>query len=140
MSRDGGVEAWTTHTSEFERIRAVATALSEPRSAAWIADEACVEEATAQEYLTRLESVGVLIEHDGDRQATYASDPLHTRANTLRDLLTEHDREELRQLADELETRLETSDETQTDRLIEYRLTLLREAIDIYPRFANQYR
>ena len=55
MSRDRGVEAWTTHTNEFERIRAIATALSEPRSAAWIADEACVEEATAQEYLTRLE-------------------------------------------------------------------------------------
>ena len=82
---------------------------------------------------------GVLIKSYDDGQAMYAPDPLHARARTLRDLLTEHDREEVRQLADEFETRVEASDDTQ-DPLTEYHLTLLREAIDIYPRFADQYQ
>jgi hypothetical protein len=140
MSKDRGVEAWTEHVDEFDRVRSIATTLSEPQSASYIADEACVEEDITREFLDRLESVGVLIKSDGNGKAAYAPDPLHARVNTLRDLLTEHDREELRQLADEFETRIEASDDTQTDRLTEYHLTLLREAIDIYPRFADQHR
>lgn len=140
MSKDRGVEAWTKHTSEFERIQSIATTLSEPQSVTYIADEACVEEDTARAYLDRLESVGVLIKSDDNGQAAYAPDPLHARAKTLRDLLTEHDREEFGQLADEFETRAETEGDTQADRLTEYHLSLLREAIDIYPRYADQYQ
>lgn len=49
--RENGVAAWTDETDDFDRVVAIATTLSQPRTAAHIADEALVEEDEAREHL-----------------------------------------------------------------------------------------
>jgi predicted ArsR family transcriptional regulator len=55
-----GVAAWKERTTAFDRVRSVALAVSEPRTAAWIAGEAAVAENTARRHLGRLVDLTVL--------------------------------------------------------------------------------
>lgn len=102
-----GVEAWKAETTAFDRVRSVAETVSEPRSAAWIAEEAAVAENTAREHLARLVDMNVLLESDQEGPATYTIDPLYARAQTLRELLDEHDHDGLIELKEELQERIE---------------------------------
>lgn len=104
---DPGVEAWKRHTSAFDRVRSVAQTVSEPRSAAWIADEAAVSENTARDHLERLVEMNVLLEYGGDGATTYAPDPLHSRLQAVRELLDEYDHDGLLALKADLQDRIE---------------------------------
>jgi hypothetical protein len=102
-----GVEAWKEHTTAFDRVQSVATTLSKPRSASYIADEAHVADNTARDHLERLVNLNVLLKTEHDDGAVYSPDPLHTRIQTLRDLLEEHDRDGLINLKIKLQTQIE---------------------------------
>lgn len=103
-----GVDAWKAQTSAFDRVRSVAGTVSQPQSASYIAQEAHVAENTARDHLERLVEMNVLLKHDREGTATYAPDPLHTRLQTLRNLIDEHDHDDLVQLKADLQERIET--------------------------------
>ncbi|WP_224333828.1 DUF7342 family protein [Haloprofundus halobius] len=164
---DPGVDAWKEHTSAFDRVRSVAQTVSEPRSVSWIAEKAAVSENTARGHLRRLVEMNVLLTFDRDGRTTYAPDPLHTRHQTLRELLDEYDHEGLIALKESLQTQIETwrgeygvaapeelrtlaadtetAEETATVRrtandwaLTEYRLSIVEEAIDNYTTYSRR--
>jgi len=62
-------------TTPSDRVRAIATTVSEPQPAAMIADEAIVSKAVAREHLNRLVEAGVLVEQTHDETAVYEADP-----------------------------------------------------------------
>lgn len=103
-----GVEAWKEHTTAFDRVQSVATTVSKPQQASYIAAEAHVAENTARDHLERLVNLNVLLKTERDNGALYSPDPLHTRMQTLRDLLEEHDHEGLVKLKIELQSQIET--------------------------------
>jgi len=102
-----GVEAWKEHTTAFDRVQSIATTVSRPRPASYIADEAHVAENTARDHLERLVNLNVLLKTERDDGSLYSPDPLHTRMQTLRDLLEEHDRNGLIELKAELQSHIE---------------------------------
>ncbi len=159
-----GVDAWKAHTSAFDRVQAVASTVSQPRSASYIASEAFVAENTARNHLERLVTLHVLVKTEQDGGARYAPDPLHTRLQTIRELLAEYDRDGLIQLKAELQTQIEewqseydvsspaelrtlaaeTTTETETRAirrtandwdLLKYRLDIVEESIERYETY-----
>lgn len=164
-----GVDAWKAHTTAFDRVQSVATTVSKPRSVSYIADAAHVSENTARSHLERLVSLNVLVKAERDEGAHYAPDPLHTRIQTLRDLLDAHDREGLIDLKIALQSRIEdwqaeysadtpddlraraASSETTTQtralkntarewELARYRLSVLEDAIENYATYTREGR
>jgi len=103
-----GVAAWKERTSAFDRVRSIADTVSRPQPAAHIAEEAAVAENTARDHLERLVEMNVLLKTDRGGTAVYAPDPLHTRAQTLRDLLEEYDRDGLIRLKEDLLEQIES--------------------------------
>lgn len=103
-----GEAAWTEHTTAFDRVRSIALSLSEPRSAAWIADEALVAENTARRHLERLADLHVLTTDTTGSAVLYYPDPVYVRTRDLRELVTEHDRDELTELAADLKADVES--------------------------------
>jgi hypothetical protein len=73
----------------------------------YIAAEAHVAENTARDHLERLVDLHVLLKTEEQGTALYSPDPLHTRMQTLRDLLDEHDRDGLIDLKIELQSQIE---------------------------------
>lgn len=106
MSENPGVEAWKAETTAFDRVRSVAASASGPRTAAEIADDAAVAENTARDHLDRLVEMNVLLRGERNGTTTYAPDPLHARAGSIRELLDEHDHDGLVQLKAELQERV----------------------------------
>lgn len=88
---DRGVDAWREHSSAFERVASVSQSVTEPQSAAWIANEAAVSEETAQRHLDQLVDITVLMEFCETDTTTYAPDPLYTRFQTIRKLLEKNE-------------------------------------------------
>lgn len=103
-----GEEAWKENSTPFERVRSVVLAVSEPRSADYVANEAAVSEETATSHLDSLVDLTVVLEHDVGDQTKYGPDPLYTRFQTIRDLLDAHDRDGLTEIRDELRDQIET--------------------------------
>ena len=157
---------WAESVSAADRVRSVATTLSEPRTANWIAGEAEVAHETARKYLDRLVADGKLETVDGDAKTLYQPDPVgqylaemhrlyadHT-ADELADRLTEiTDQLRRRQDAYDIETPNElraaigeatdaaTADEyrrvaTEWERL-QYRQSLVEDTLRLYDRFAD---
>ena len=164
-----GVKAWKEHTTAFDRVQSVATTVSQPRPASYIADEAHVAENTARDHLERLVNLNVLLKNERDDGAYYSPDPLHTRIQTLRDLLKAHDRNGLIELKADLQSQIEdwqsnfgvtTPDElraraAETDtasqtrdlrtaasdwELARYRLSILEDAIANYESYTQDGR
>lgn len=164
-----GVAAWKEHTTAFDRVQSVASTVSQPRSASYIADEAHVAENTARDHLERLVNLNVLLKTERDGGAFYSPDPLHTRIQTLRELLEEHDRDGLIDLKIELQAKLEdweteysadspddlrtraaeTNTASQTRELKKtasdwelalYRLSILEDAIENYATYTTNVR
>lgn len=102
-----GAEAWKEHTTAFDRVQSVATTVSKPRLASYIADEAHVAENTARDHLEQLVELNVLQKTERDNGALYSPDPLHTRTQTLRDLFEKHDRKGLIDLKNKLQSQIE---------------------------------
>lgn len=103
--RAPGVEAWKEQTTAFDRIRSVTSSASGPRTAAEIAAEAAVAENTARNHLERLVEMNVLLRGERGGTTTYAPDPLHARAGSIRELLDEYDHDGLVELKAELQER-----------------------------------
>ncbi|MDS0474545.1 ArsR family transcriptional regulator [Natrinema sp. 1APR25-10V2] len=164
-----GVDAWTEHTTAFDRVQSVAATVSKPRPVSYIADEAHVTENTARDHLDRLVNLNVLLKTERDDSALYSPDPLHTRIQELRDLLDEHDRDglidlkielqskiedweadynadspdELRTRAAETETASQTRDFKKTAsnwELALYRLSVFEDAIENYATYTTDFR
>lgn len=164
-----GVEAWKEHATAFDRVQSVATTVSEPRPASHIAAEAHVAENTARDHLERLVDLNVLLKTERDDGALYSPDPLHTRMQTLRDLLKEHDHEGLIDLKIELQSQIETweteytvtspeklrAQSAETDAVSQtrelkktasdwelalYRLSILEDAIENYAVYTRDFR
>jgi hypothetical protein len=131
MTSDPGVDEWKEQTTSEERVRAVARGMQSPRSVAGVASEAHVDEETTQEVLVRLVEEGMLTEKECDGSSKYVSDPLYSRAETLQALLAEHDETDLKRLKQELENEAEGNDDPRESSLIDYRLALVKDAIDL---------
>jgi predicted ArsR family transcriptional regulator len=164
-----GVDAWKEHTSAFDRVRSIASTLSQPRPASFIAAEAHVAENTARDHLDRLVDMNVLLKEDHEGTAMYAPDPLHTRLQTLRDLLDTHDHDGLVRVKAELQEQIETwcdeygvespaqlrerAAETEAAtatreireaasdwELVQYRLSIVEDAIENYATYSRDSR
>lgn len=93
-----GIDRWIAETSAFDRVRSVAFALQQPRTAGAIADSAHVSEKTARGHLRRLVEMDVLLEEADGGPTTYYPDPGYVRYREVRTLAREHDRDELMDL------------------------------------------
>ena len=170
MSEDvPGVDAWKEQTSAFDRVQSVSDTVSRPRSASYIAEEACVAENTARDHLERLVDMNVLLKSVHEGTTMYSPDPLHTRMQALRELLDTHDHDGLIELKAEMQDRLETwRDEYEVDspgelrerasdtdeaaqtrtvlqaasdwELVLYRLSIVEDAIENYTTYSRPYR
>jgi predicted ArsR family transcriptional regulator len=87
------VEEWTDSMTARERVETIATTLSEPRTANWVAEQADVKWDTAKRHLDDLVASGVLVETDGGE---YVPDPTRAYFEELRELILANDREQLR--------------------------------------------
>lgn len=161
-----GLEAWKEHTSAFDRVRSIAGSVSQPEPASTIASDAHVAENTARQHLERLVEMNVLLKRDREGTAIYAPDPLHTRLQTLRDLLDAHDHDGLIRLKAELQEEIdawraeygaaspaelrehaaETDDAAETRavlqtvhdwELVQYRLGIVDDAIENYAAYSR---
>lgn len=102
-----GVDAWADHASAFDRVRAVAGAVTRPRSVPWIAERAAVSENTTRDHLERLVEMNVLVAREDAATTTYEPDPLHTRLQSVRDLLERYDHDGLLEVKAEFQERIE---------------------------------
>lgn len=164
----GGDEAWKAHTSSFDRVQSVALTVSEPRPAAWIAEEALVAENTARRHLQRLAALNVLTADAGGSATTYYPDPVYVRTREVRALVDEHDRDGLAKLAAELTADVEawrdefdadspdavraqaadesvSAEESREGRRVasdwehaRYRLSLVEDALERYGEYTNR--
>ena len=100
------VETWKAHTSAFDRVQAIALTVNQPRPASYIASEAHVAENTARTHFERLADLNVPLKYDADGTTRYAPDPLHTLIQAIREILNEHDYNELIDLKMELQEQL----------------------------------
>ncbi len=98
------VDTWTEATTARERVETIATTLSEPRSANWVAEQAEVEWDTAKRHLEDLVDSGVLVVTDDDR---YVPDPTRAFFDHLRKLILTNDKAELRGELEAIAERIE---------------------------------
>jgi len=99
------VESWTESTTARERVETIATTLSEPRTANWVAEQAEVTWDTAKTHLDDLVDSGVLLTTDDER---YVPDPTRAYFDHLRELILTNDREGLRAELEAIAERIET--------------------------------
>lgn len=103
-----GIDAWKEHAIPFDRVLSVSQSLSTPRPASWIATEAAVSESAARSYLERLVELSILLEYEEAGTVTYGPDPLYVRFQIVRELLDEHDFNDLVSLKEDLQAQTET--------------------------------
>ena len=113
----------------LERVRSISQTLTEPRSATWIADKSYVSEDTARSHLAQLVDTGLLVEQDGDSVPKYSPNYSEIRAQSIENLLDEHNRTELVRLRDDLRNQTEHIEGEERE-LLEYRLGLVEYAIE----------
>lgn len=95
------MDSWKDDLSARERVRTVATTLSQPRSVNWIREEADVSWATAKDELDRLVDHHRLRRVYPDANDESAEDPRYVPdyktqyLSRIRELTDEHSREEL---------------------------------------------
>jgi len=87
-----------------QRVETIATTLSEPRTANWIADQANVKWDTAKKHLDDLTESGILLVTDDN---TYTPDPTRAYFDHLRELILTNEREELRAELEVIATRID---------------------------------
>ncbi|MEZ3115764.1 hypothetical protein RYH80_07515 [Halobaculum sp. MBLA0147] len=109
--RDGerGFASWTADTTARERIRAVATTLSEPRSVEWIRDQADVGswETVADELSTLAEFGRVATVEGDDGHTKYAPNYQRRYFDELAALINDHTRRELRDQVAEIQSQVD---------------------------------
>lgn len=112
------VDPWTDSMTARERVETIATTLSRPRTANWVAEQADVEWDTAKRHLDDLVESGVLLVTDDEK---YVPDPTRAYFDRLRELILTNDKEELRgeleAIADRIEAWKTTYDVTSPEEL-----------------------
>ncbi|ERH02456.1 MAG: sugar-specific transcriptional regulator TrmB [Halonotius sp. J07HN6] len=156
---------WTDR-SAADRVRSVATTLSEPRTANWIAEEAEVAHETASKYLDRLVDDGQVETSEAGGKTVYRPDPVGQYLAEMHRLYADHTADELADSLTEIGEQLrawqteyavetpnelrsaisETSDAataeeyrrvaTEWERL-QYRQSLVEDTLRLYDRFAD---
>lgn len=96
---DRGLESWTEGLSARERVREIATTLTQPRSVEWVKDEAQISSwRTAKDELEMLVEFGQVHAIEGDDGNTkYAPNYQLRYFNEVTELINDHTREELRE-------------------------------------------
>jgi predicted ArsR family transcriptional regulator len=168
MSDSQWVKTWKENASAFDRVRSVAMTVSEPQTAARIAEHAQVAETTARDHLLRLAEIGMLVTDETNGATTYRPDPAYIRFRELRELVSQHSNAELAEFAADVKEALETLQAdhnvdspqalrekaiaadisaTETRDLLQaasdwehyiYRLSLLEEAVERYNEYTGQ--
>lgn len=87
------VDSWTDSMTARERVETIATTLSQPRTANWVADQAAVKWDTAKKHLDDLVESGVLLRTE---EGGYVPDPTRAYFDHLRDLILTNDKAALR--------------------------------------------
>ena len=96
---DRGLESWTEGLSARERVREIATTLTQPRSVEWVKDEAQISSwQTAKDELEMLVEFGQIHAIEGDDGNTkYAPNYQLRYFNEITELINNHTRDELRE-------------------------------------------
>jgi NTP pyrophosphatase (non-canonical NTP hydrolase) len=96
---DRGLGSWTDDLSARERVREIATTLTEPQSVEWVREEARVSAwQTAKDELEMLVEFGQLQAVEGDDGNTkYAPNYQLRYVSEVTELINTHTREELRE-------------------------------------------
>jgi len=96
---DGGLGFWTEDHTARERVREIATTLTEPRSVEWVREQARVSSwQTAKDELEMLVEFGQVQTIEGDDGNTkYAPNYQVRYVNELTELINAHTRAELRE-------------------------------------------
>lgn len=96
---DRGLDSWTEGLSARERVREIATTLTQPRSVEWVREEAQVSAwQTAKDELEMLAEFGQLHAIEGDDGNTkYAPNYQLRYFNEVTELINDHTRDELRE-------------------------------------------
>ncbi len=96
---DRGLDAWTEDRTARERVREIATTLTEPRSVEWVRKQAQVSSwQTAKDELEMLVEFGQVEAVDGDDGNTKYAPNYQLRYFTeVTEAINEHTREELRE-------------------------------------------
>ncbi|MFC7114583.1 ArsR/SmtB family transcription factor [Natronoarchaeum sp. GCM10025703] len=92
------------HTTTMDRIREVAMTVREPKNAGEIAETAGVARNTAEKYLTQLVEVDTLTTVQRGRETCYYPDPVTQYFDQIRDLVNEHQKDELTAELDAIRT------------------------------------
>lgn len=96
---DAGLESWTDGLTARERVREIATTLTEPRSVEWVREQAQISSwQTAKDELEMLVEFGQVHAIEGDDGNTkYAPNYQLRYFNEVTELINEHSRAELRE-------------------------------------------
>ena len=140
------VESWTEKETARERVETVATTLSEPRTANWVAEQAEVQWDTAKTHLDDLVESGVLLVTE---EGTYVPDPTRAYFDHLRELILTNDRAELRGELEAIAERIEdwkasydvsSPDELEATLADDYSPAEIRERRRVLRRWENSRR
>lgn len=94
---DRGLETWTSGLSARERVRAIATTLTRPRSVEWVREEAGISSwQTAKDELEMLAEFGQVLAVEVDGNTKYAPNYQRRYFAELAELINDHTRDELR--------------------------------------------
>lgn len=96
----------TAPMTRGERVRAAARTLRTPRTASWVADETESTTKTAQKYLEQLVEDNVLRKIEQGGQTLYRIDRLMATYREIATLQREHDREELANTLESMQTQI----------------------------------
>jgi hypothetical protein len=111
----------TDHTAKVARIREVAMTVREAKNAGEIADAAGVARNTAEKYLTQLVEADKLATIQRGRETCYYPDPVTQYFDQIRDLTTDHTKDELtaelEAIRDDIDEWKETYDVESADEL-----------------------
>lgn len=110
---DQGLPSWTEGLTARERVREIATTLTQPRSVEWVREEAQISSwQTAKDELEMLAEFGQVHAIEGDDGNTkYAPNYQLRYFNEVTELINNHTRDELRE---EIAAIQETIDEWKT--------------------------
>lgn len=98
---------WKASTTALERVQQVIERTTTPRSAREVAAEALVSEPTARKHLGSLADVGTVTTTTGGAATKYARDEDRLLYRRIRELATEHSRDELIEHIQEMKRRID---------------------------------
>lgn len=105
-------DVWPDDADSEDRVRSVADALTRPRSASWVAEQADVTFKTAQKYLAKGVEDGRLETTERDRTTCYYPDPRDQFLGEIGDLVQEYTKDELTAELESISERIETWQDT----------------------------